>query len=274
MADEIHGQKMSDYTKLNELTQAEQETYLANAAVTTYGKTSDDGNNTNVNVPLSAIKPDVPVTDVTVGGNSVVSNGVAIIPKYSADYPIVNNGYAFSLDYNNTQFKIAGTNYTELTLTNPVPAPGTNQNRGKVLTVNDSDAIVWAQPSASVEISQYNGDVSTVSAVNAASSGGYIFNLNIDSETLEEQHDDVAGKKYVTVKNPLPSTDGASNGNVLTITNGAAGWAAPQGGSTIPAPPSDHSSTSYVLGIGTDGNFKWVELMQDGAYNVNYRPQD
>jgi hypothetical protein len=87
MADEIHGQKMSDYTKLNELTQAEQETYLANAAVTTYGKTSDDGNNTNVNVPLSAIKPDVPVTDVTVGGNSVVSNGVAAVPaQENADW--------------------------------------------------------------------------------------------------------------------------------------------------------------------------------------------
>jgi hypothetical protein len=84
---EIVGQRMSDYTKLNELTQAEQETYLANAAVTTYGKTSDDGNNTNVNVSLSAIKPDVPVTDVTVDGSSVVSNGVAAVPaQVNADW--------------------------------------------------------------------------------------------------------------------------------------------------------------------------------------------
>ena len=75
---EIVGQRMSDYTKLNELTQAEQETYLANAAVTTYGKTSDGGNNTNVNVPL---------TDVTVGGTSVVSNGVAAVPaQVNADW--------------------------------------------------------------------------------------------------------------------------------------------------------------------------------------------
>lgn len=29
---------------------------------------------------------------------------------------------------------------------NPVPAPGTNENRGKVLTVNDSDKIVWEVP--------------------------------------------------------------------------------------------------------------------------------
>lgn len=270
---EIVGQRMSDYTPLEDLTQAEQETYLANAAVTTYGKTSVGGANTNVNVPLSAIKPDVPVTDVTVDGHSVVSNGVAIIQKYSADYPIMNNGYALSLSYNDDQFTIAGDNYTELTLTNPVPAPGTNQNRGKVLTVNDSDAIVWAQPSASVEISHYNGDVSTVSAVNDASSGGYTFNLNIDSDTLEEQHDDVAGKKYVTVKNPLPSTDGASNGNVLTITNGEAGWAAPQAGSSIPDPPSGYADKSYVLGIGTDGKFKWVELVASGYTGnspVNY----
>lgn len=159
---EIVGQRMSEYPKLNELTQAEQETYLANAAVTTYGKTSDDGNNTNVNVPLSAIKPDVPVTDVTVGGNSVVSNGVAIIPKYSADYPILNNGYAFSLDYNNTQFKIAGTNYTELTLTNPVPAPNVDHSdAGKVLTVktiNNTDEIVWDSPASP----QVNVDGSTI----------------------------------------------------------------------------------------------------------------
>lgn len=80
MADNIHGKRMSDYTPLSDLTQAEQATYLANAAVTTYGKTSVGGENTNVNVPLSAIKPDVPVTDVTVDGTSVLNAGVAEIP--------------------------------------------------------------------------------------------------------------------------------------------------------------------------------------------------
>lgn len=84
---EIVGQRMSEYPKLETLTPAEQETYLANAAVTTYGKTSVDGTNTNVNVPLSAIKPDVPVTDVQVGGTSVVSNGVAAVPaQVNADW--------------------------------------------------------------------------------------------------------------------------------------------------------------------------------------------
>ena len=83
---------MSEYPKLEELSQADQATYLANAAVTTYGKTSVGGENTNVNVPLSAIKPDVPVTDVTVDGSSVVSNGVAIIPAIPTAESLADDG--------------------------------------------------------------------------------------------------------------------------------------------------------------------------------------
>lgn len=201
MADEIHGQKMSDYTPLSDLTQAEQETYLANAAVTTYGKTSVGGANTNVNVPLSAIKPDVPVTDVQVGGSSVVSNGVAIIQKYSADYPIMNTGYEFSLDYNHDQFTIAGDNNTELTLTNPVPPPGDNAHRGEFLTVNNSDEIVW--------------DTIPTAPTYTAGTG-----IDITSNAIS-----------VTLPVPDPGTN-EHRGHVLTVNNSddTIEWAAPQGG--------------------------------------------
>lgn len=200
MADEIHGQKMSDYTPLSDLTQAEQETYLANAAVTTYGKTSVGGANTNVNVPLSAIKPDVPVTDVLVGGSSVVSNGVAIIQKYSADYPIMNTGYEFSLDYNHDQFTIAGDNNTELTLTNPVPPPGDNAHRGEFLTVNNSDEIVW--------------DTIPTAPTYTAGTG-----IDITSNAIS-----------VTLPVPDPGTN-EHRGHVLTVNNSddSIKWAAPQG---------------------------------------------
>ena len=184
------GQKMSDYPLLSTLTQEERETYMQNVAMTTFGTKDNTGTKINVNVPLSAIVPTVPVTDVTVGGtsvlnngvaevpaipdaasladgtsitasngklsasipvtdvtvgnNTVVENGVAIIPKYYGQNPIMNNGYNFSLSYNNDQFELAGTNNTELTLTNPVPPPGDNEHRGQVLTVNDTDEVVWA----------------------------------------------------------------------------------------------------------------------------------
>lgn len=199
---EIVGQRMSDYTPLEDLTQAEQETYLANAAVTTYGKTSVGGANTNVNVPLSAIKPDVPVTDVTVGGNSVVSNGVAIIPKYYGQYPIMNNGYEFSLDYNAEQFELAGTNNTELTLTNPVPPPGENAHRGEYLKVDDnSDDLVW--------------DTIPTAPTYTAGTG-----IDITSNTIS-----------VTRPVPDPGTN-EHRGHVLTVNNSddSIEWAAPQGG--------------------------------------------
>ena len=75
------GQKMSDYPLLSTLTQEERETYMQNVAMTTFGMKDNTGNKINVNVPLNAIIPTVPVTDVTVGGTSVVSGGVAAVPS-------------------------------------------------------------------------------------------------------------------------------------------------------------------------------------------------
>lgn len=141
----------------------------------------------------------------------------------------------------------------------PVPAPNNDHSdQGKVLTVDDSDQIVWEQPSASVVISPYNGKFTTVSAVDDVSSGGYAFNLNLDDETLESAIDTENERKYVKVKNPLPSAEGASNGDVLTVTSGQVGWAPAQGG--FPPLPADYATKDYYLHINkTTGNFDWAE---------------
>ena len=141
----------------------------------------------------------------------------------------------------------------------PVPAPNNDHSdKGKVLTVDDSDQIVWEQPSASVVISPYNGKFTTVSAVDDVSSGGYAFNLNLDDETLESAIDTENKRKYVKVKNPLPSAEGASIGDVLTVTSGQVGWAPAHGG--FPPLPVDYATKDYYLHINkTTGNFDWAE---------------
>lgn len=71
----------------------------------------------------------------------------------------------------------------------------------------------------------------------------------------------------------VPNYKDVTDGYVLTKTSNAdtddVVWAAPQAGSSIPEPPSGFSDKNYVLGIGPDGNFKWVEL---GAYGYDPQP--
>jgi hypothetical protein len=105
-----------------------------------------------------------------------------------------------------------------------------------VLTVDDSDQVVWDAAPGSVEISQYNGDLSAVSATNDASSGGYVFDVNLDSNTLEKRSTTGAGQiSYIAVKNPVPTPAAADQGKVLSVLDaaGGIGWATPQGGSNI-----------------------------------------
>lgn len=148
MASEIQGKKMSEYTPLNELTQQEQVTYLSNAAVTTFGKTSTGGKNTNVNIPLSTLVPSVPVTDVTVNGSSVVSNGVAAITVP----------------------------------TTSVPDPGTNLHRGEFLKVNNEDDIVWS----AVPVPELRG--SDTVTYDASNSGALAVKYNTNTLDEDSTH--------------------------------------------------------------------------------------
>lgn len=106
---EIVGQKMSEYTSVDTLAQAKKDAFLASASVTVFGTDPDDANSTvNYNVPLSEITPS-PTASSLAGDGLEVSDG-------------------------------------KLAVINKVPAPGTETNRGKVLTVNSSDEVVWEAP--------------------------------------------------------------------------------------------------------------------------------
>lgn len=215
------GKRMSEYTPLSELTSEEKATYLGNAAVTTFGAKVSEGDKINVNIPLSTLVPSVPVTDVTVNGSSVVNNGVAVVtvPTVPTAAELAGDGLT--------------ANAGKLDVSNKVPAPTATTDRGKVLSVaTDSDNIVWSTPAAVPEISQYNGDVSAISATNDTSSGGYVFDVNLDTDTLEKRHTTGENQvSYIAVKNPVPATTGTNEGDVLTVdANGDIGWAAPSGG--------------------------------------------
>ena len=179
------GQKMSEYTPLSSLTDEQQRTYLGNAAVTTFGTKEAGGATINVNVPLDEIKPTVPVTDVQVGGISVLNNGVAEVPaipdassladgtsitasngKLSAAFPVtdvtvggttvLNNGVAEvpaipAISGSSTIDYVSGSG-GKLVVKVPVPPPGQNHaDVGKVLTVktiDNTDEVVWDEPSS------------------------------------------------------------------------------------------------------------------------------
>ena len=145
----------------------------------------------------------------------------------------VGSGAGFSVSANLTaqgglSFDDGADGLKGIKVTNPVPAPnGDHSDQGKVLTVNNSDQVVWAAPSGGVEISGYNGEFSVVSATNDASSGGYMFDVNHD-DTLAEANEN--NKKLLTVANPVPSAESANTGDVLTNTADGIAWVAPQGG--------------------------------------------
>lgn len=103
------GKKMSEYTPFSELSSEEKATYMGNAAVTTFGAKVSEGDNINVNIPLSTLVPSA--TDLAGDGLSV-------------------NGSTGKLD-----------------VSNKVPAPTATTDRGKVRTVNNSDEVVWDTPS-------------------------------------------------------------------------------------------------------------------------------
>ena len=92
MANEnVAGKRMSDYPTVNDTTKvsaAQKEAFMADAVVVGVGsKPSGQTGKVNYGIPLSEIKPDVPVIDVQVGGTSVVSNGVAAVPaQVNADW--------------------------------------------------------------------------------------------------------------------------------------------------------------------------------------------
>lgn len=98
----------------------------------------------------------------------------------SLGYASDSGGYYVSVDETTIEEVNAGTSQNpnfKLKVVNPLPSPVSVTDQGKVLTVNNSDEIVWAAPASGV-----------------------------------------------------PDPTGVTNGYVLTVSNGAATWAAPGGG--------------------------------------------
>ncbi len=93
MADEIQGQRMSDYTDIDsaQLTSTEKEYYKANARVTTFGKVDGEAStpNSNYNIPLSEIAgealPPIESGDahkvLTVNANEDGAHWVDVLPE-------------------------------------------------------------------------------------------------------------------------------------------------------------------------------------------------
>lgn len=122
---------MSDYTPL---ANNEKDYFMGDGqgAVVTVGKVEQGGDNVNRLVKLSDLAPAESVSDVTVGGTSVVSNGVAAVPAVPSASTLAGTGLT--------------ANNGALDVSNPVPSAGTNEHRGDVLTVDNTDHVVWAAP--------------------------------------------------------------------------------------------------------------------------------
>lgn len=74
---------------------------------------------------------------------NISAGGVSVC--YDAGLTLIDGKLCVLCD-NDTTF-LAG---PYVAVTNPVPPPGTNEHRGEVLTVNNSDEIVWAAPASGV----------------------------------------------------------------------------------------------------------------------------
>ena len=122
---------MSDYTPL---ANNEKDYFMGDGqgAVVTVGKVEQGGDNVNRLVKLSDLAPAESVSDVTVGGTSVVSNGVAAVPAVPSASTLAGTGLT--------------ANNGALDVSIPVPSAGTNEHRGDVLTVDNTDQVVWAAP--------------------------------------------------------------------------------------------------------------------------------
>ena len=174
---------MSEYTPLSELSSEEKATYLGNAAVTTFGAKVSEGDNINVNIPLSTLVPSA--TDLA--GDGLTANG--------------STG--------------------KLDVSNKVPAPTATTDRGKVLTVNNSDEVVWDTPASSTYVKEDKGLTASGSyiGVECAGTGGLI----TDANGLYIKHDTNDKGKFLTVGADNEITWGTPSGGSTNVIGGSDG---------------------------------------------------
>lgn len=125
--------KMNDYPSVEnteEFTQEQKAAFLGSAMCIATGSKTVGGNKVTANIPLSDITPEVPVADGTTISNTSGTLSVAI----------------------------------------PVPAPVASTDQGKVLTVDNSDNIVWSTPAGGLP-AYTSTEAGKVLAVNSQGDG-------------------------------------------------------------------------------------------------------
>lgn len=174
---------MSEYPPFSKLSSEEKATYLGNAAVTTFGVKDNVEGSINVNIPLSTLVPSA--TDLA--GDGLTANG--------------STG--------------------KLDVSNKVPAPTASTDRGKVLTVNSSDEVVWDTPASSTYVKEDKGLTASGSyiGVECAGTGGLI----TDANGLYIKHDTDDKGKFLTVGDDNEITWGTPSGGSTNVIGGSDG---------------------------------------------------
>ena len=286
---EIAGHKMSEYTSVDTLTPEQKSAFLDSAAVTVFGTDPEDASaKANYSVPLSEITPspavptklsdltdDITTSEYSASGTAPV-DGTAVAAALGGLATVASTGNYSDLNgvpTIPTAGGLAGDGLEEasgkLKVVTKVPSPGTNEHRGDVLTVDDSDQVVWDAVSVSQptygEGLEYNETTNTLK-FSYLGSGGL---------TYEQGPGGTRGMKVkagngikvdnagVSIENavPTPRAEHADVGKVLTIktidNTDEIVWDAPQGG--FPPLPSDYSSKDYFLHINkTNGTIEWA----------------
>lgn len=166
MADSVSGKKMSEYPSVDVLPSEQKSTYLGNASIVAVGEKTPGGDKENYRVPLSEIGgggggslPDPPskndqVLTYDLGSSTskwadpTLDLNLAKLEELQTVAPLRGGGTGsqfnyITLGYDSTLRLVEDQPRDRLGVKNPVPDPGTDLHRGDVLTVNDSDEIVW-----------------------------------------------------------------------------------------------------------------------------------
>ena len=128
------GTKMSSFQELS----SSEKTYFfgeGEGRIAAIGRVAQGGEIVNRLIDPDDLKQNIPVTDVTVGGTSVLNNSVAEIDAIPSASSLAGTGLSESSG--------------KLVISLPVPSPGTNEHRGDVLTVDNNDQPVWQAPHGS-----------------------------------------------------------------------------------------------------------------------------
>lgn len=164
----------------------------------------------------------------------------------------------------------------------PVPAYDSS-DADRVLTVDDSDGLVWALPPATPIQASDGISISSGSYINIGVSCDSDGGLDVSSSGVAIKHTSSDAGKFLTVNSDneiewdvvpdgLPSTTGASSGDVLTFDGTNVDWAAPSGGgSSAPTeitPTWDGMNRLFTVRVPSNNGIFFANLPDKGQIPV------